>query len=152
MAGNVAVVDLLLKNGANITETEIIELLSDLANEEGMIKCLINNGVDLNVVDSGGLTLLHLAVKKGMSNKIDQLWQFQVLALNFIVRFCALLIFWIEWKLKILIFFLAKQAVTALLLKNGFDVNARTKKNETPLDFATYGYGWLFKYCLVNFY
>lgn len=66
MAGKVAAVDLLLKNGANISRADITKLLPVFDINEDMIKCLISNGVDLSAVNNErGFTLLHIAVMQG---------------------------------------------------------------------------------------
>lgn len=83
MAGNAAVADLLIKNGANITTIDFTRerVLLHLANKEELVRCLMSNGVNFNVVDSeSGLTFLHIAAKTGKStHKVKQKKVHQIL-------------------------------------------------------------------------
>lgn len=68
MAGNVAVADVLIKNGANLTTIDFTNkyVLYRLARKEELLKCLISNGVNFSVVnDDEGLSFLHMAAKIG---------------------------------------------------------------------------------------
>lgn len=70
-AGNVETAELLMKNGATIDTIDFTGsdqyLLSHLADKSEMVKWLISNGANLNVADSEGWTLLHLAATNGMN-------------------------------------------------------------------------------------
>lgn len=63
--------ELLVESGASVNTidfTELRPLLSNLADQEQMVKWLISEGVNLSFADNeDGLTILHLAAMKGMN-------------------------------------------------------------------------------------